>query len=875
MNQPLSNTLVAVSTRGDSTRPIGQDLATPGLQQISNERFLETVFKDLQPQERPIVVCIPDVINKDTFWGVGNSWAPKVTTDLNYVRDDEANWFFTLSTYLPEFSGQYRRTKAQFHRAYGVMLDDIGTKSAGRERLEACPPSYLIETSPGNYQAGYLFKEPQESLERVTALQESLVATGLCDPGAKGPASRLGRLPCGYNGKYEPAPMCRLVEWHPERRYTLAEIEQRLQLQPPVAKSSKKPSAGASGQSRIGPSSSSSSSPGSSSGVSAGMPEAAIFEPRASENAVITALRTRGLYKRVLGDGKHDITCPWAEEHTDGLDTAAAYFEPSADFALGGFKCLHSHGERFHIRNLLSFLGLSLSAARHKTTIRMIPGEMDRVVDAAEQALALRGQYYQYGGLIVRVVRETDTNNDIIKAISPNTLTRALSICASWERFDARASEFVVSDPGTKYVKVLHEAEQYVHLPLLKGLARQPYLRPDGSLMRSAGYDPLSGMYGVFDPTAFSVPEQPSRAQAEAALGQLQQLLTEFSFAKPHDRAAALAGMLTAAIRPSLPLAPMLHIKAPQIASGKSYLSGLIAAFAGPTTPSAYTFPSNDEECSKLLLSALLTGPAVVIFDNLTTDLFPYKSMCSALTEEHLTGRILGVSKTATVGTRTMFLSSGNNVAPIADMTRRVLTITLDPACETPATRRFSGDPLGQVQRQRAMYVGYALTIVQAYVQAGYPLQSLQPINSFGRWTQLVRSALVWLGVEDPATAIFESMNDDPDTETLGRILVIWHSKYKDQPTPIRDALGFDYGDRNQELRELLREVGEFKGQVSSRRIGRWIARKEGRLVNGMRFERDANKTGGSERWRVVVMGDKGATADLVESDKDDDWDLL
>jgi hypothetical protein len=86
--------------------------------------------------------------------------------------------------------------------------------------------------------------------------------------------------------------------------------------------------------------------------------------------------------------------------------------------------------------------------------------------------------------------------------------------------------------------------------------------------------------------------------------------------------------------------------------------------------------------------------------------------------------------------------------------------------------------------------------------------------------------------------------------------------------------LGFDYGDRNQELRELLREVGEFKGQVSSRRIGRWIARKEGRLVNGMRFERDANKTGGSERWRVVVMGDKGATADLVTGDEDD-WDLV
>ena len=862
MNKPLATTNQVANT-GDSGLPSDQDQSASWLQQISNGRFLATVFKDLQPQERPIVVCIPDAIDKDTHWGVGESWASGLQTTMRYVNDDEANWFFTLSTYLPD-NGQYRRTKAQFHRAYGVMLDDIGTKSAGRDRLENCPPSYLIETSPGNYQAGYLFAEPQESLEQVNALQEALVATGLCDSGAKGPASRLGRLPRGYNGKYDPVPKCRLVEWHPELRYTIAEMEERLQLQPPPSKARKKPPASSIDQ----------SSAVTGAGQNAGLQEAAIYEPRASENAVITALRTRGLYKRQLGEGKHDITCPWVEEHTDGLDTAAAYFEPSADFALGGFKCLHSHGERFHIRNLLSFLGLSLSAARHKTTIRMIPGEMDRVVDAAEQALALRGQYYQYGGLIVRVVPETDTNNHIIKAISPNTLTRALSICASWERFDSRANEFIVSDPGTKYVKVLHEAEQYEHLPILKGLARQPYLRPDGSLMRSAGYDPLSGMYGVFDPAAFSVPEQPSRAQAEAALAQLQQLLNEFSFARPHDRAAALAGMLTATIRPTLPLAPMFHIKAPQIASGKSYLSALIAAFAGPNTPSAYTFPSNDEECSKLLLSALLTGPAVVIFDNLTTDLFPYKSMCSTLTEEHLTGRILGVSKTATVGTRTLFLSSGNNVAPIADMTRRVLTISLDPACETPATRRFREDPLALVQRERARFVGYALTIVRAYVQAGYPLQSLQPINSYGRWTQLVRSALVWLGVEDPATAIFEIMNDDPDTETLGRILALWHAKYKDLPIPLRIAMSFDSIDRHNELRELLMEVGEFKGMVNSRRIGRWIARKEGRLVNGMRFERDANKTGGSERWRVAVLGDKRGNSDLVESDEEG-WDLV
>ena len=813
---------------------------------VSNDKFLARVFTGLEPGECPIVLCIPDVIDKDTIWGVGRNWEPSGCTIFSEVRDEEANWFFTLSTYLPK-SGKYRRAKAQFHRAFGVMLDDIGTKSAKRERLDACPPSYLIETSPNNYQAGYLFQEPETDLDKVNALQEALVVTGLCDAGAKGPASRLGRLPRGYNGKHIEFPQCRLVEWHPERRYTVEQIIEQLQLVKPKKKS-----------------------PRSTEAISVDPSGEVVYVPRSSENAVIVALRDRGLYKRPLDDGKHDITCPWVDEHTDALDSGTAYFEPSLEYLLGGFKCMHSHGDRLKIRDLLSVLGLDLSAARQKPTIRMAPGNLDQIVDAAEHALASYGSYYQFGGFIVRVIKEADTGNDVIKPISANTLTRALSICASWERFNATAQSFVVSDPVGRYVNVLFEAEQYEHLPLLRGLSRQPFLRADGSLVQTSGYDSKSGLYGVFDPSGYSIPERPSITEARAALAQLLQLLEEFSFAKEHDRSAAVAGILTAAIRPTLPLAPMFHIKAPQIASGKSYLSSLLAAFAGPHAPAVYTFPSNDEECTKLLLSALLTAPAVVTFDNLTTDLLPYKSLCSSLTEEHLTGRILGVSKTATVSTRTLFISSGNNVAPIGDMTRRAVTISLDPACEAPATRSFTADPVALVQSQRARYVSCALTIVQAYLAAECPDQSLKPLNSYGQWSKLVRSALVWLGLDDPATALFELMNDDPDTEQLGRILNAWQARFGEKPVTLREARGQPFlSDESIDLSDLLEEVGEYNGRFSNRRLGRWVARKEGRIVDGKRFVRDANKSGGSERWRVIAMVDKSNSTTTVEAEED------
>ena len=52
------------------------------------------------------------------------------------------------------------------------------------------------------------------------------------------------------------------------------------------------------------------------------------------------------------------------------------------------------------------------------------------------------------------------------------------------------------------------------------------------------------------------IPEHPTKEQARAALDMLVDLLSEFPFAKVIDRSVALAGLLTAHVRGSLPTAP-------------------------------------------------------------------------------------------------------------------------------------------------------------------------------------------------------------------------------------------------------------------------------------------------------------------------------
>jgi hypothetical protein len=795
---------------------------------VGNGEFLLAVFGELV-DARPLVVSFegnPASV-PPKFW-FGRPW--QGNPDLSASLPTCANNYFSLAVFRPDEAGHFRRKKARFQALYAVMLDDIGTKVA-LDRL-TLPPSWLLETSPGNHQAGYLLSELLVDGSVADRLMNAIVAAGLCDPGANGPRARLARLPVAANGKHMPPFRCRMVEWSPELRYSVEDLVDGLQLE----------MASAGRPARQGPR-------GAQQRPSDGDP---VWIPRPEENSVLAALRDRGLYKAPLGDGKHDITCPWVTEHTGAVNGGTAYFEPDDNWPIGGFKCLHGHCAERHVRDLLRFVDIEVTAARMKPIIRVMPGEIHRVVDAAERELAHSRRHYQRGGLIVTVVTDPGTRETRVQDISAPALVRALAGAATWERFDGRAEDWLRTDPPARHATVLFDSTSYNHLPVLSGLARQPYLRPDGSLMTAAGYDPSSGMFGVFDARAFSIPDKPTLADAKTALMLLKDLLTEFSFPGEPDLAAALSALLTAAVRPSLTHAPMFHARAHMVGSGKSYLCELITVFATPQRGTPTTFPADDEECRKLLLAELLRAPAVIEFDNLTGDLVAHKSLCTALTSEHMSGRILGVSKTATVSTRALFLSSGNNVGPVQDMTRRCITIHLDPGCEVPAARSFTRPELVRdVLRERGRYVAAALTIVRAWIVAGRPRAECKSVAGYGDWSDLCRQPLLWMGLADATESVFAAMAEDPDRETLDRLLNGWNSAFGKTAAMVRDAVRVSaYGDEYSDLREVMHDIADERGEINRRRLGWWIRRHAGRIVNGRRFVR-ASGNRSAEAWQV------------------------
>lgn len=789
------------------------------------------IFGDISGSERPVTVSFtgnPAEVNNGKWFG--KPWIAGKTP-----LPGDRNNYVSFAIYKPDQEGKYRRQKKHFAALCAVMLDDIGSK-VPLDRISV-EPNWVIETSKDNFQMGFILEQPITNAAEADRLLEAIINAGLTDPGANGPCARLGRLPKAVNGKYLNDDgsnwTCKLTEWHPEHRYSVTALVDGLEIELKETSQQRRYSKHTD---------------------SIEFDHDDVHIPRPNENPVIAALKESDRYKQPLGDGKHDISCPWLHEHTHQVDQGTAYFEPSESYPLGGFKCMHGHCAHRRVGALHEFLGVSKIAAKHKPMILVQAGEIPRIVDATEQELSKTLRHYQRGGVIVTITTDPGTKETAVKPLSIASLTRSVAGIAIWQRFDKRSSEWVVCDPPEKHVRVLHDASVYPHLPVLNGIARQPYLRADdGSLVTQAGYDSETGMFGVFNAQEFTIPPLPTRRQAEQALASLSELLGEFAFKSRNDLAAALSAILTATIRASLPQAPLFHCKAHSISSGKSYLCELFTAFATPQRGTPHAFPADDEECRKMLLAELLTAPAVIEFDNLTSDLIPHKSLCTVLTSEFISGRILGQSKTAEVGTRVLLLSSGNNVDPVRDMTRRTITISLDPACEIPAAREFNKQPVLEVRNNRGHFVSLALTIIRAWIYAGHPKTECKNIATYSDWSNLCRQPLLWLGLPDPAACIFESMLDDPDREQLGHMLHCWHDRFKNEAVMIRDALKRISFDEEAFLDVIKDIAGEKDGSINKNRLGWWLKRHAGRVVDGLRFVKDDSNRG-SVKWKVQVL---------------------
>ena len=391
--------------------------------------------------------------------------------------------------------------------------------------------------------------------------------------------------------------------------------------------------------------------------------------------------------------------------------------------------------------------------------IQLRKGQLHAVADKAEAALAAVSMVrpvFQRGGDLVRpslVPAKAADDKDIdavsLKLMTVPMLLDDLAYGATFMKFDERKNRLVPIDPPKELAdKMLSRTGGYLPgLPRVLGVICAPTLRPDGSVLHEPGYDPVTRLYHIPTAKVTLAPVlmgTPTRDDALEAAALLLGLLTEFPFSEAVDRAVALSLLITSVVRGALRAAPMHLIRAALPGSGKSFLVNLAHVVLSGRFCPATTAGETVKELETRIDAMLLHGHSMFSLDNLVGDLFSNK-LCDALTEPVVAVRVLGLSKMVAVDNTYCIAATGNNVRPVGDLTRRVLTSDLDPKVERPELRQFLGDPVKTVMADRGKYLSACLIIPRAYMLAGLP-GVLPPLAGFNDWSNLVRSALVWLG---------------------------------------------------------------------------------------------------------------------------------
>lgn len=284
---------------------------------ITATEFLEEIFGTPEAGETP---CVGRLNPTGSF----RQMPPTAETFRKWSRRGRGGaWYFCVSTVAAVEDGAFlRRRKDDARAAHCAVLDDVGTK-VDPTAAELPPPSWALETSPGNFQWGYVLDPATEDREPYEGFLRVLAERGLTDRGSVD-FVHMFRLPGSQNLKLGDSSFrARLTEWAPDRAFSLPELMDLCGVGAAEARA-----AGPRARPRrAGP--------------------IAMPEDLEVPDPVLAWLVARGL---ALSDPEGDwvdVRCPWYEEHT-GADVGGTSYSPlgrgADDWPLWrSFKCLHAH----------------------------------------------------------------------------------------------------------------------------------------------------------------------------------------------------------------------------------------------------------------------------------------------------------------------------------------------------------------------------------------------------------------------------------------------------------------------------------------------------------------------------------------------------
>lgn len=395
--------------------------------------------------------------------------------------------------------------------------------------------------------------------------------------------------------------------------------------------------------------------------------------------------------------------------------------------------------------------------------------------------------------------------------------------------------------------------------PEVTRVVAAPVFDSAGDLVFEPGYHASSGIYYHPDELLTNVDWSscinPDPAMVTWAVEQIDDVIGDFPFAAPADRANAFALMLLPFVRDLIPGTTPVHaVVAPTAGTGKTWLvqtllypsCGLVA-FRGN--------PKNDDEWRKALTTYLLSDPTALVFDNLND--LDSEHLAAAVTAPSCiwSDRRLGATEEVRVPIRNAWVVTGNNLSLTSELARRAVPIRLDAQVERPGSRSGFRHPdlLEYVKARRVVLAQACLIIAGNWVAAGRNEHIGSAVGSiviasFEQWARRMGGILADAGVQGflENHATFTEVQDE-EGEELAELLAAWYEHTTEHVS-------------KREIEMLLSPVGALGQHTptalrASRELATalpyWLRKNRDRIAGGYKLEL-ARRNGTARWWHVV-----------------------
>jgi len=494
----------------------------------------------------------------------------------------------------------------------------------------------------------------------------------------------------------------------------------------------------------------------------------------------------------------------------------------------------------------------------HLPTICVTDRPLQKITDEVIEAMQKKNEppeVFVRSGQLCRQITDED-GRPKIETLDEHQVRFEIARSAYFQRL--RKDEPILVSPPRDVVRDVMASRNWP-FPALHCLVATPVLRPDGTVLATPGYDPVTRLlYRPFGPTIMrAVPETPSVGQIRFARALIEEVIVDFPFADDASRANALALLFTPILRPAIagPV-PLALVNSPKQGTGKSLLARATAMIATGAEATLLPAGHDEEEWRKKITATLRSGSTIIPIDNVE-GVLDSASLAMALTSEVWKDRVLGRSEMIDIPQRATWIATGNNLTVGKDMGRRCYSIRLDAGTEQPWMGRTFRHPglIEWVKKRRLDILWAILTLARAWYSANCPDHKAPTLGTFEDWSRIAGGILAHAGVGDFLGNLEDLYgNVDEDGPQWEHFFHAWYQANGTNEVTTAEVvhqINMQKGLRDALPDELaLHQNDTGKLRV---RLGQALSRRRDALYGAYRLERTGHDGHSkAKRWRVI-----------------------